>query len=157
MELEFTKMHGLGNDFVVLNGLERTLRLTGEQIRFLADRHFGVGCDQVLLIESAGADEADIRYRIFNADGEEAQQCGNGARCIAEFLRREGIKDPYNLLKNLTRGHDISEDDLKKFIDELNIDKGLKDELKSLSVQDYIGEAKKITERVIKEAKAIIN
>ena len=79
------------------------------------------------------------------------------AEPIQTILRRDGIKDPYNLLKNLTRGHDISEDDLKKFIDELNIDKGLKDELKSLSVQDYIGEAKKITERVIKEAKAIIN
>jgi diaminopimelate epimerase len=91
MELEFTKMHGLGNDFVVVNGLEHTLHLTGEQIRFLADRHFGVGCDQVLLIEPAGTDEADIRYRIFNADGEEAQQCGNGARCIADFLRRQGI------------------------------------------------------------------
>lgn len=91
MELEFTKMHGLGNDFVVLNGLEHTLRLTGEQIRYLADRHLGVGCDQVLLIEPTGVDEADIRYRIFNADGEEAQQCGNGARCIADFLRRQGI------------------------------------------------------------------
>ena len=91
MELEFTKMHGLGNDFVVLNGLERTLRITGEQIRYLADRHFGVGCDQVLLIEPTDTDEADIRYRIFNADGEEAQQCGNGARCIADFLRRQGI------------------------------------------------------------------
>lgn len=91
MELEFTKMHGLGNDFVVLNGLERTLRMTGEQIRYLADRHFGVGCDQVLLIEPTDTDEADIRYRIFNADGEEAQQCGNGARCIADFLRRQGI------------------------------------------------------------------
>ena len=79
------------------------------------------------------------------------------AEPIQTILRRDGIKDPYNLLKNLTRGHDISEDDLKKFIDELNIEKGLKDELKSLSVQDYIGEAKKITERVIKEAKAIIN
>ena len=89
MELEFTKMHGLGNDFIVLNGLQRPLRLTRDQIRLLADRHFGVGCDQLLLIEPAAG--ADIRYRIFNADGEEAQQCGNGARCIADFLRRESI------------------------------------------------------------------
>jgi diaminopimelate epimerase len=89
MELEFTKMHGLGNDFIILNGLQRSLRLTRDQIRLLADRHFGVGCDQLLLIEAAAG--ADIRYRIFNADGEEAQQCGNGARCIADFLRRESI------------------------------------------------------------------
>lgn len=89
MELEFTKMHGLGNDFIVLNGLQRPLRLTRNQIRLLADRHLGIGCDQLLLIEASAC--ADIRYRIFNADGEEAQQCGNGARCIADFLRRESI------------------------------------------------------------------
>lgn len=91
MELEFTKMHGLGNDFIVINGLERTVQLTGEQIRFLSDRHFGIGCDQLLLIEPAGSAGADVRYRIFNADGEEAQQCGNGARCIADFLHRREI------------------------------------------------------------------
>lgn len=91
MELEFTKMHGLGNDFIILNGLDNSIRLSGEQIRFLSDRHFGVGCDQLLLIEPARDSNADVRYRIFNADGNEVQQCGNGARCIAEFLYREGI------------------------------------------------------------------
>jgi len=91
MELDFTKMHGLGNDFIVINALERTVQLTGEQIRFLADRHFGVGCDQLLMIEPAGTAGADVRYRIFNADGREAGQCGNGARCIADFLHREEI------------------------------------------------------------------
>jgi len=91
MELEFTKMHGLGNDFIVLNGLDNPICLNEEQIRFLSDRHFGVGCDQVLLIESARGDHADVRYRIFNADGNEVQQCGNGARCIAEYLYREGV------------------------------------------------------------------
>ncbi|MEX2524921.1 MAG: diaminopimelate epimerase [Gammaproteobacteria bacterium] len=98
MDLEFTKMHGLGNDFIVLNGLDKSIRLTGDQIRFLSDRHFGVGCDQLLLIEPARDGRSDVRYRIFNADGNEVQQCGNGARCIAEFLYREGIirKDTVN-------------------------------------------------------------
>ena len=68
MNLKFTKMHGLGNDFVVLNGIDQTIDLTQSQIRFLADRHFGIGCDQVLLVERAKG-EADFRYRIFNADG----------------------------------------------------------------------------------------
>lgn len=98
MELEFTKMHGLGNDFIVLNGLDKAICLSGEQIRFLSDRHFGVGCDQLLLLEPARDSNADVRYRIFNADGNEVQQCGNGARCIAEFLYRAELiqKDTIN-------------------------------------------------------------
>jgi diaminopimelate epimerase len=91
MRLEFTKMHGLGNDFIVLDSLERAVSLSREQVRFLCDRHFGVGCDQLLLIEPDETDAADVRYRIYNADGGEAQQCGNGARCIADYLYRRGI------------------------------------------------------------------
>jgi diaminopimelate epimerase len=85
--LRFTKMHGLGNDFVVLDLITQSLQLDGRLIRFLADRHRGVGCDQVLVVEPPTDPEMDFRYRIFNQDGSEAQQCGNGARCIAKFIR----------------------------------------------------------------------
>jgi diaminopimelate epimerase len=91
MQLQFTKMHGLGNDFVMLNGVSQTIELSTEQIRFLSDRHFGIGCDQLLLVESYAGDEADFRYRIFNADGGEVEQCGNGARCFARFVRDQGL------------------------------------------------------------------
>ena len=90
MNLHFTKMHGLGNDFVVLNGLEQPVELSTEQMRLLADRRFGVGCDQILLLEPGEKPEADVRYRIFNADGGEVEQCGNGVRCVADFLYQRG-------------------------------------------------------------------
>jgi len=93
MELQFTKMHGLGNDFIVLDFRDSRLTLTPEQIRFLADRRFGIGCDQVLMLEPARDTEADVFYRIYNADGGEAEQCGNGARCIAAYLREHGYPD----------------------------------------------------------------
>jgi len=86
MNLKFTKMHGAGNDFVVLDGVRQKIALSPEQLRLLADRHFGVGCDQVLLVEKAQRPEADFRYRIFNADGGEVEQCGNGARCFVRFV-----------------------------------------------------------------------
>jgi diaminopimelate epimerase len=81
----------LGNDFVVIDAIRQKVHLTPEKIRFLADRHFGVGCDQVLLVESAHQAHADFRYRIFNADGSEVAQCGNGARCFARFVRDQGL------------------------------------------------------------------
>jgi len=80
-------MHGLGNDFVVIDAINQQLDLTAAQIRFLADRHFGVGCDQLLLVERPVNANADFKYRIFNADGGEVSQCGNGARCFARFVR----------------------------------------------------------------------
>ncbi|OGS81719.1 MAG: diaminopimelate epimerase [Gallionellales bacterium GWA2_59_43] len=86
MILKFTKMHGAGNDFVVIDGVRQNVELTPEQFRFLADRHFGVGCDQILLVEKPEHPEADFRYRIFNADGGEVEQCGNGARCFVRFV-----------------------------------------------------------------------
>src|SRR3989338_867599 len=86
MLLKFTKMHGAGNDFVVLDGVRQRIDLSPEQLRFLADRHFGVGCDQILLVEKAQHEDADFRYRIFNADGGEVGQCGNGARCFVRFV-----------------------------------------------------------------------
>ena len=92
MAIAFTKMHGLGNDFVMIDAISQDVSLTPEQICVLADRHFGVGCDQVLLVERPhGA--ADFRYRIFNADGGEVEQCGNGARCFVHFVRMQGLTD----------------------------------------------------------------
>jgi diaminopimelate epimerase len=88
--LKFTKMQGLGNDFVVLDGVRQHVDLSPAQVRMLADRRFGVGCDQVLLVERATGD-ADFRYRIFNADGGEVEQCGNGARCFMVFVRDKGL------------------------------------------------------------------
>ena len=91
MEIKFTKMHGLGNDFVVINAISQSIDLSSEQIRHIADRHFGVGCDQLLLVETPGSAQAEFRYRIFNADGGEVEQCGNGARCFAVFVRDAGL------------------------------------------------------------------
>ncbi len=93
MKLEFTKMHGLGNDFVVLDGVRQNITLTPAQLRFLADRNFGVGCDQILLVEKPGQAGIDFRYRIFNADGSEVEQCGNGARCFVRFVHEQGLTD----------------------------------------------------------------
>jgi diaminopimelate epimerase len=91
--LTFSKMHGLGNDFVVINAIDQDVELSVSQIRFMADRLFGIGCDQLLLVESPQSAEADFRYRIFNADGGEVAQCGNGARCFARFVRDAGLTD----------------------------------------------------------------
>lgn len=93
MKIKFSKMHGLGNDFVVIDGINQSVSLDNHRIRRLADRHVGVGCDQVLLVESPHDPEADFKYRIFNADGSEVAQCGNGARCFARFVRAKGLID----------------------------------------------------------------
>ena len=91
MTLEFTKMHGLGNDFVVIDAINQSVFLTTEQIQQLADRHTGIGFDQLLLVETASTPAADFRYRIFNADGGEVGQCGNGARCFMQFVHEHGL------------------------------------------------------------------
>jgi diaminopimelate epimerase len=91
MKIRFTKMHGLGNDFVVLDAVSQAISLTPQQARFLADRHFGVGCDQILVVEKSRLPEADFRYRIYNADGGEVEQCGNGARCFVRFVHEKGL------------------------------------------------------------------
>jgi len=85
--IKFTKMHGLGNDFVVIDAINQNISLTSGQIKFIADRNFGIGCDQLLLVEKPVNTNADFKYRIFNADGSEVAQCGNGARCFARFVR----------------------------------------------------------------------
>ena len=91
--LAFTKMQGLGNDFVVVDATTRPFDLSPAQIRMLADRRFGVGCDQVLVVEAPSSAGVDFRYRIFNADGGEVEQCGNGARCFVVFVRARGLTD----------------------------------------------------------------
>jgi diaminopimelate epimerase len=91
--IRFSKMHGLGNDFVVIDAISQSIDLTPDQIRFIAKRHFGVGCDQVLLVEKASDKKTDFGYRIYNADGGEVEQCGNGARCFARFVHEHGLTD----------------------------------------------------------------
>jgi len=91
MPLKFTKMHGLGNDFVVVDATAAPILLTPAQLRFLADRHFGVGCDQILMVEPARSADTDFYYRIFNADGGEVEQCGNGARCFVRYVHERGL------------------------------------------------------------------
>ncbi len=93
MKLKFSKMHGAGNDFVVFDGMRQRVDLDAEQIRRIADRHRGVGCDQLLVVEAARIAGTDFRYRIFNADGGEVEQCGNGARCFVRFVRDQGLTD----------------------------------------------------------------
>ena len=93
MTIKFSKMQGIGNDFVVIDAINQSVDLTAEQAMLLADRRFGVGCDQILLVESPSAAEFEFRYRILNADGSEVGQCGNGARCFARFVYEQGLTD----------------------------------------------------------------
>ena len=93
MKLEFTKMQGIGNDFVVVDAYTKPVFLSQSQIRRIADRHFGVGCDQLLMVERPTLPDTDFRYRIFNADGSEVEQCGNGARCLVRFVHDKGLSN----------------------------------------------------------------
>jgi diaminopimelate epimerase len=105
--LKFSKMHGLGNDFMVIDGLHQDIRLNADEIRSLADRHFGIGFDQLLLLEKSNNADVDFSYRIFNADGSEVEQCGNGARCFAQFVKLKKLSDK-NPLQVETRSGVIS-------------------------------------------------
>ncbi|TXG98693.1 MAG: diaminopimelate epimerase [Rhodocyclaceae bacterium] len=104
MKLKFSKMHGLGNDFVVLDGVRQPVSLSPEQLCYLADRHFGVGCDQNLLVEKPTQPGVDFRYRIFNADGGEVEQCGNGARCFVRFVHEQGLTDKREIRVETLKG-----------------------------------------------------
>jgi diaminopimelate epimerase len=90
MKYKFTKMHGLGNDFVLIDCVNQSVQLSPEQLRYLANRRLGIGCDQILLVEKA-KNNADFRYRIFNSDGSEVEQCGNGARCFVRYVYDQGM------------------------------------------------------------------
>ena len=93
MPLKFTKMHGLGNDFIVIDAINQEFKPDPEQIREWARRNTGIGFDQLLIVEKAESDQAAFKYRIFNADGGEVEQCGNGARCFARFVREQNLTD----------------------------------------------------------------
>ncbi len=104
-ELSFTKMHGLGNDFIVFDGINQRLpAFSPAQLQAMANRHTGIGCDQILLVEAAKRPEADFTYRIFNADGSEVQQCGNGARCFARFVADKGLSQKTTLVVETLSG-----------------------------------------------------
>jgi diaminopimelate epimerase len=93
MKILFTKMHGAGNDFIVINQLEKSYNLTGKEIKLLSNRKLGIGFDQLLLVEKTSLPNVDFKYRIFNADGNEVEHCGNGARCFLLFLKNYGLSD----------------------------------------------------------------
>lgn len=105
MRLRFTKMHGLGNDFVVIDAITQRVRLNSDRVRKLADRRFGVGCDQVLVVEAPSNPDVDFRYRIFNADGSEVEHCGNGARCFAKFVRDQKLTGKSTIAVETTNGN----------------------------------------------------
>jgi diaminopimelate epimerase len=117
MELKFTKMHGLGNDFVVLDFTEKVVPLSGDQAAKIADRHFGVGCDQILIVEQSKREGIDFKYRILNADGSEVGQCGNGARCFVRYVHQKGLskKNPIRV-ETLTGEMVLSEDEVTQLV-----------------------------------------
>lgn len=104
MKIKFSKMHGLGNDFVVIDGMRQYVAFTPEQIRALGDRHTGIGFDQLLLVEPPEAPGVDFRYRIFNADGSEVEQCGNGARCFVRFVHDQKLTEKKAIVVETKRG-----------------------------------------------------
>jgi diaminopimelate epimerase len=104
MKLKFTKMHGAGNDFVVLDGFTQPVKLTAAHVRALANRHFGIGADQLLLVEKPTIDGVDFRYRIYNCDGGEVEHCGNGARCFVKFVRDTGLTDARSVRVQVPNG-----------------------------------------------------
>jgi len=114
MHFHFSKMHGLGNDFMVVDCITQNIFFSPDLIRRLADRHTGVGFDQLLVVEAPYDPESDFHYRIFNADGSEVEQCGNGARCFARFVRMKGLTNKYSISVSTKKGKmvlSIEEDD----------------------------------------------
>ncbi|HHH43104.1 MAG TPA: diaminopimelate epimerase [Gammaproteobacteria bacterium] len=119
MELSFSKMHGLGNDFMVIDAINQSVDLSAAQVRQLADRRLGIGFDQLLLVERPQRDDTEFSYRIFNANGREVEQCGNGARCFARFVRDKGLTDAERIPVQTTAGRIelIIEDDERVTVD----------------------------------------
>ncbi|MAD02582.1 diaminopimelate epimerase [Pseudoalteromonas shioyasakiensis] len=105
MLVNFSKMHGLGNDFVVIDNITQNVFLSRDQIKKLADRHFGIGFDQLLMVEAPYSPDLDFHYRIFNADGNEVEQCGNGARCFARFVRMKGLTNKHKISVSTKSGN----------------------------------------------------
>ncbi len=105
MLVNFSKMHGLGNDFVVIDNVTQNVFLSRDQIKRLADRNFGIGFDQLLMVEAPYSPDLDFHYRIFNADGGEVEQCGNGARCFARFVRMKGLTNKHKIMVSTKAGN----------------------------------------------------
>ena len=113
--MQFSKMHGLGNDFMVVDAVTQNVYFSPEMIRRLADRHLGVGFDQLLIVEPPYDPELDFHYRIFNADGSEVSQCGNGARCFARFVRLKGLTNKKDIFVSTANGRmvlSVTDDEL---------------------------------------------
>jgi diaminopimelate epimerase len=104
MQLKFTKMQGAGNDFVVIDGYSESIALSSSQIKKIANRYFGVGCDQLLMVEESQSENVDFKYRIFNADGGEVEQCGNGARCFARYVTEKGLTQKQHITVETASG-----------------------------------------------------
>ncbi|WGL15148.1 diaminopimelate epimerase [Microbulbifer bruguierae] len=104
MRLKFTKMHGLGNDFVMVDAITQRVKLSTEKIRAIGDRHTGIGCDQLLVVEAPRNPDVDFRYRIYNADGSEVENCGNGARCFARFVHERRLTSKDKILVETAGG-----------------------------------------------------
>lgn len=125
MKLAFTKMHGLGNDFVVFDFTKRAYALTKHQAATIADRHFGIGCDQILIVEKSEREEIDFKYRILNSDGGEVGQCGNGARCLALFVRQNGLSTKTAITVETSGGDMLLQVDAAR--DLVTVDMGIPD------------------------------
>jgi diaminopimelate epimerase len=104
MKINFTKMQGAGNDFVMIDSFSTPISLTATQIQKIANRNFGVGCDQLLIVEKTNLPNVDFKYRIFNADGGEVEQCGNGARCFVRFVRAKGLTQKHEIAVETASG-----------------------------------------------------
>jgi diaminopimelate epimerase len=107
VQLPFTKMHGLGNDFMLLDRVQQDIPVPNAQVAALADRRTGIGFDQLLVIEPASSDDFDFNYRIFNADGSESEHCGNGSRCVAKYLRDHGLSNKQRITLGMPTGSSI--------------------------------------------------
>lgn len=116
MKVKFTKMHGLGNDFIVFDAIRQAIALDQNRARRLANRHFGIGCDQILLVENARDPANDFAYRIFNADGNEVEQCGNGARCFASFVYDKGLTEKTRIRVETSGGIIVTEIEQKGLV-----------------------------------------
>jgi diaminopimelate epimerase len=136
MQLHFSKMHGLGNDFVVIDAIHQSINLSAAQIQLMADRHRGIGCDQVLLLEKSLDPTIDFIYRIFNADGSEVGQCGNGARCIAKFAAMKKLTAKKNLrVKTFTHQLEIELND----DDTVTVNMGLPQNIHAMKINEIDG------------------
>lgn len=134
--ITFSKMHGLGNDFVVIDAINQNVSLTSKQIQYIADRHRGIGCDQILLVEKSLQPEIDFNYRIFNADGSEVGQCGNGARCLAKFVVDQKLTDKKFLrIKTSTT---ILECELLNH-NQVKVNMGIPKEIQTITIENHSG------------------